>query len=653
MDERRGAGDTVAHRVRVTASLPREVEVVEILQRLAGEVLQATEAAQVGILRLQGDVLVPVAMTGQPEDEHLLQDVLDMPGIRLEEESRWRTFIHERDPVLARDPRSDPLAPDEWVDAFGDHPVVVYPLIASNRPQGAILVGYEPHHELRPHETEPVRALADAAAISLERALERHELARTVSIQEALLACMSRIGSTDDLHDVSRSITETVSRTFGVSCRMSLLGECTHVVPVGERPHTVHLPIRAEGEMVGYLTVEAWENLGPEDRERIEGFVRQASRVIRHTQIAERAGAESPQREAAHRLTDVLWAAPDLDLALADVNAWVCEEMGFECTGAAFKNPRLGRSVGAETLDEQDRRILSWMTSEEQDLVTLTSGTLASVIPAAGKPAGLLFVRPVGNDEELGTTRRDLIRSIATEIGRIAHRVRLQDITQRAETRSLLQSVRRRLGRHLRATVGTGLEDLTEELSTLAHRCSSEPEIARELEEIRTRVAECLVDVERATDSLPALQVRTHGLPGALRRLAERSTRSTPLTVDFRIEGAPRRLTLEAEEQLYTVVFRTLSMMARAPEADSVVITLRYARTVELIIRGNPVDPNGGTTSSRATDREIREPVEHLGGTVHMEQDDPEEYRLAISLPSPARYNEGWEHAPILTSRVR
>ena len=147
----------------------------------------------------------------------------------------------------------------------------------------------------------------------------------------------------------------------------------------------------------------------------------------------------------------------------------------------------------------------------------------------------------------------------------------------------------------------------------LLQKANGEPQAPEAVERAHRLTREGLDEVRRAVSALRGDQIPG---PDQLRELVQKFETDTGVEADFKIEGASRPLSAEAQLALYRAAQEALTNVRRHAEASRVEVALRYDETgTELLVQdvGKVRDsPNGRGYGLMG----MRERAELLGGTV-------------------------------------
>ena len=203
---------------------------------------------------------------------------------------------------------------------------------------------------------------------------------------------------------------------------------------------------------------------------------------------------------------------------------------------------------------------------------------------------------------------------------------------------------RQRLANEIHDTLAQGFNSIAINLDTAAHKLSPGSEPARRLLELsRSTARESLAEARRLVWALRPEALDRHSLSEAIRLLANRWTEETGVAAGAVVDGTPRRLPPEVEAALLRTAQETLSNARKHARANRVMLTLSYMQeSVVLDARDDGVGFDPEQVASEVRDQStggfglkaMRERIEQLGGTVHVESEPGEGTSLAVELPA-------------------
>jgi len=201
---------------------------------------------------------------------------------------------------------------------------------------------------------------------------------------------------------------------------------------------------------------------------------------------------------------------------------------------------------------------------------------------------------------------------------------------------------RSRLAREIHDTVAQGLSSI----QLLMHAVERADEHHPAIEHVRlaretaaTNLAETRRFIRELTP--PALDEQT--LEGALRRLAESTSRTTRLPVHVTVSGDPVPLPMSIETALLRIAQGSLANVAQHAQAGQVELTISYmddSVSLDVVDDGRGFDPK--TVRAPAAGRHesfglaaIRQRTAQLGGRVSVESRPGRGTAVSVSLPLP------------------
>ncbi|AAT88672.1 hypothetical protein ATY41_08625 [Leifsonia xyli subsp. xyli] len=199
---------------------------------------------------------------------------------------------------------------------------------------------------------------------------------------------------------------------------------------------------------------------------------------------------------------------------------------------------------------------------------------------------------------------------------------------------------RSRLARELHDTVAQGLSSI-QLLLHAAERFTTEPAALDAVRLARETAAADLAETRRFIHALtpPALEDKT--LPGALRRLAGQTERTSGLRVTVSVSGEPSPLPMPVETALLRSAQGSLANVVQHAEATAARLTLTYdddAVTLDIVDDGRGFDTataGGGERHPGSFGlRAMRERAAGLGGEVAIESATGRGTAVAVTVPT-------------------
>ncbi|CAN5560682.1 hypothetical protein BH24ACT21_BH24ACT21_14060 [soil metagenome] len=221
---------------------------------------------------------------------------------------------------------------------------------------------------------------------------------------------------------------------------------------------------------------------------------------------------------------------------------------------------------------------------------------------------------------------------------------------------------RQRLANEIHDTLAQGFNSIAINLDTAVHKLPPDSGPVRRLLDLsRSTARESLAEARRLVWALRPEALDRHSLPEAIGLLANRWSQETGVSAGAVVDGTPYQLPPEVEAAVLRTAQETLSNARKHADADRVMLTLSYMReTVVLDARDDGVGFDPEQAASEVRDQSsggfglkaMRERIEQLGGTVHVESEPGEGTSLAVELPAgvEGHYSEG-ETKPVEEAR--
>lgn len=221
----------------------------------------------------------------------------------------------------------------------------------------------------------------------------------------------------------------------------------------------------------------------------------------------------------------------------------------------------------------------------------------------------------------------------------------LENLRLVEETRKVaVMGERQRLANEIHDTLAQGFNSIAINLDTAAHKLSPDSEPVRRLLELsRSTARESLAEARRLVWALRPETLDRHSLPEAIKLLTDRWSQETGVSAGAVVDGTPYQLPPEIEAAILRTAQETLSNARKHADAERVMLTLSYMReSVVLDARDDGVGFDPEQVASEVRDqssggfglRAMRERIEQLGGTVHVESEPGEGTSLAVELPA-------------------
>ncbi len=257
--------------------------------------------------------------------------------------------------------------------------------------------------------------------------------------------------------------------------------------------------------------------------------------------------------------------------------------------------------------------------------------------------AGFAFVAAFAVANKLLITQRERTEMLLHKLENSnaereeAHR-QLQKYTNEVEELTIDRE-RTRMAREIHDTLGHYLTILSIQLETISKLQERDPAQAKvEVAEARRVTAQSMQEVRNAVAALRPSSIATLSLPDALTQLATEfrtTSNETELTLD--LETQLPHLSSDIQLAIYRAAQEALTNIRKHAHATKVLIRLRYeAHKIELVVLDNgngalenEVKHSGGGFGLVG----LRERIELLGGHVAYGLEQPQGYRVTISLP--------------------
>ena len=201
---------------------------------------------------------------------------------------------------------------------------------------------------------------------------------------------------------------------------------------------------------------------------------------------------------------------------------------------------------------------------------------------------------------------------------------------------------RQRLANEIHDTLAQGFNSIAINLDTVVHKMPPDSGPVRRLLDLsRSTARESLAEARRLVWALRPEALDRHSLPKAIALLADRWSQETGVSAGVIVDGTPHQLPPEVEAALLRTAQETLSNTRKHARASRVMLTLSYMQNTVMF---DSRDDGIGFDQERIADevrdqsaggfglKAMRERIEQLGGTVHIESEPGEGTSLAVEL---------------------
>lgn len=252
------------------------------------------------------------------------------------------------------------------------------------------------------------------------------------------------------------------------------------------------------------------------------------------------------------------------------------------------------------------------------------------------EPVGELLIAPRPGEEKLSAADGRLLEDLARQAGVAVHAAGLTANLQHSRERLVTarEEERRRLRRDLHDGLGAQLAGLNVQSGVLRRLIRSDPDAADELVlELRAELQAAISDIRYLVYDLRPPALDDLGLPGALRRIAER----------YGAEGEGLRVQVETPEDLpplpaavevaiYRITQEALTNVVRHAGARSCVVRLSVTDEISLEVADDGAGVSGDHIAGVGL-LSMRERAAELGGECNIEASPEGGTRVLVRLP--------------------
>ena len=616
-----GAG---AERVllRVAEALNSTLELREVLRLLAEITLEHSGGASRCTLFLLDEdaVFTPAVALGVRADEDLWRVFREMPPVTMDAEQA-RLFRRFR-AVPIEDARTNSLIPDDWVERFDLHSLVVIPLLAVGEPCGLMVVDFPTVRRFGEAELSLLEAIGQSAGVAVRNARLYEAERRRARMQEALArgaAALSRpveptviagrlaAAYTDLLGagccaigrvDYERGVVNPIIVSgyadpppmpfahFPVHIRriVDANWERGRVMPLqfDDEPAFARLagcgssgavryllvPMMAQDRPIGVVLLgfPAGVRLDDDACGAAQTLANIAGAALERQELLGRLERQIRHSDVLYRLSTALTEHADAPALVAKLNELLADPR-MAVVGMALRDPKIARRLGGEKPLPAER------AARSGDRPLRIDDDLLSVPMRLGRRlVGHLRLRT----GVLNAADEAFVVALASGVAEVASRGALRAALDIAARDRAVASERDRMAADLHDTVG----QLFVAIGLLARRHMEQIDDDAVTERIR-RLAE-LADggkweLEQAIRALAFVPAERRGLLPALRGLAHSFEQDSGISVLLESIGRPARLSPAIERALYRVAHEALTNAWRHARCSFVRLELEFA----------------------------------------------------------------------------
>lgn len=257
------------------------------------------------------------------------------------------------------------------------------------------------------------------------------------------------------------------------------------------------------------------------------------------------------------------------------------------------------------------------------------------------QPVGDLTVSPRSGSRDFDPSDRLLLEELVTQIGMMAHNVRLTDDLQQSRERIVTarEEERRRLRRDLHDGLGAQLAAMALHTSLLKSTIPTDPDAAiLQATELQQEMRNAIADIRTLVQGLRPAALDDLGLIGALQtRISSLNLSDSPGSTPLISLNAPDDLgplPAAVEVAMYRIADEAMTNIIRHASATRATIAIeRHDQTILLTIE----DDGTGTPPSRTSGvgmQSMRERTMELGGTLVLKDNAPHGTRLIVRIPA-------------------
>jgi PAS domain S-box-containing protein len=246
--------------------------------------------------------------------------------------------------------------------------------------------------------------------------------------------------------------------------------------------------------------------------------------------------------------------------------------------------------------------------------------------------AGVLSLRI--SDRHLPTrAETELAQALAQQASLALELTRLAEEGQR----TVLLQERNRMAQEIHDTLAQGFAGIVVQLEAAEDALAENPEEARShIIRARSLARENLAEARRSVWALRPQKLE-HGLPAAIRSLAEQLTQATMIRAEFALKGTPHPLPAEAENNLMRISQEALANVLKHANANRIRIEMAFGkRQVKVCVEddGRGFNPRLASAAQGFGLISMRERAQRVGGSLRIHSKVGEGTRIEVVVPA-------------------
>ena len=403
---------------------------------------------------------------------------------------------------------------------------------------------------------------------------------------------------------------------------------------------------------------------------RREGLERPVVRCIGHDVTEEKRAKQIARSQTAAlvRTLSLLGAEPSLETFLGHVLKAITEQLGVSSSGLyllddsnvahlhmsyqrgqTFPGGETGHPFASRPLPLAEHGYASReLCAGHPVVIDVSAGDLPPEISEWLRSEGVrtvilvpLMIRErVAGVLSLRTPDRHLPTREETELAQaLAQQASLAlELTRLAEEgqRTVLLQERNRMAQEIHDTLAQGFAGIVVQLEAAEDVLDENPEEARNhISRARALARENLAEARRSVWALRPQKLE-HGLPAAIKSLAEQLTQGTMIRVDFNLKGTPRSLPAEAENNLMRISQEAVANVLKHARAHNIRIEMAFGgRQLRVCVEddGTGFNPRLAHAAQGFGLISMRERAEHIGGALRIRSRIGQGARIEVAVP--------------------